>query len=97
MGGGFTPHPSIFRAPRPKAGAGPGVGLMGLDFKKALALMDADQGALWAKAEPLRGNKPCRLPRRCPYRSEAEPKHAIDEAADHHWNVQAAALLDKLK
>ncbi len=31
-----------------------------------------------------------------PNMSEAELKHAISEAADHHWDAEAAALLHKL-
>lgn len=31
-----------------------------------------------------------------PNLSEAELKHAINEAADHHWDADAAALLHKL-
>lgn len=31
-----------------------------------------------------------------PNMSEAELKHTINEAADHHWDADAAALLHKL-
>ena len=53
----------------------------------------APQAPQAAAAVPVTG---AISPAHRPNMSEAELKHAISEAADHHWDADAAALLHKL-